>query len=116
MTIYINIRPSEISTTRKLTLTMQDSFSKLDKSKGKFKILEREKQERINDIRTNFNYVQELLEKIEMGLPRAESPYLHTKLTEKGLSIQPILEIKSEKDYLIDLKNISRELKGKRKK
>lgn len=116
MTIYVNIRPSEISATRKNTLIIQDSFSKLEKSKGKFKILEREKQERINDIKTNFVYIQELLEKIQKGLPRADSPYLQTRLTEKGMSIQPILEVKSENDYLSDLKNISRELKSKRKK
>lgn len=114
MTIYVNVRPSEIATTRKLALSTQDSMAKLDKSKSKFKILEREKQERIDDIRTNFTYVHELLQKIERGLPKAESPYLQPRLTEQGLSIQPILEMKSEKDYLSELKNISKELKKKR--
>lgn len=115
MTIYVNVSPGEISTTRKLALSTQDSISRLEKTKSKFKILEREKQERINDIKTNFSYIHELLEKIERGLPKAESPYLHPTLTEKGLSIQPVFEVKSEKDYLYELKNISKNLKKKKK-
>lgn len=114
MAVYIKINPSEIQNTRKNVFALQDSFSSLEKAKSRYKILEKEKHERIGDIRENLNHINILMEKIERQIPRTENPYLKTELTAKGIEVSPILELKTKEDYLKEFREISKKLREKK--
>jgi len=110
MTIYIKLKKSELIDARANVLNMRSSFSNIEKRKTKFKFLEKEKQELKKEVSDNFKYALDLIEKIEKNLPRAESSYIRQELTEKGISIKPILEIKTEKDYIQELRSLGNQL------
>jgi hypothetical protein len=110
MTIYIKLKKNELVDARTNVLNMRSSFSNIEKRKTKFKFLEKEKQELKKEVSDNFRYILDLIEKIEKNLPRAESPYVKQELTEKGITVKPILEIKTEKDYIKELKSLNTQL------
>ncbi len=110
MTIYIKLKKNELVDARTNVLNMRSSFSNIEKRKTKFKFLEKEKQELKKEVSDNFRYILDLIEKIEKNLPRAESPYVKQELTEKGITVTPILEIKTEKDYIKELKSLNTQL------
>ena len=114
MAVYIRLNNSEIQSSRKNILALQDSFSNLERSKSKFKILEKEKQERVNEVRNNLSAVDELMIRVEKELPKMENPYIKTELTAKGIEVSPILQLKTQKDYLNELREINKQLKIKK--
>ncbi len=115
MSIYIKINSSEIQNARKNTIALQNSFSKLEIMKSKYRILKREKNERIFGIKDNLEQIKILMEKIEKELPIIENPYVKTELTSKGISISPILELKKERDYLKEFREINKNLMERKK-
>lgn len=115
MSIYIKLNNSEIQNSRKNSLALQDSFSRLETMKSKYRLLKREKNERISDIKDNLEQIKILMEKIEKELPIVENPYLKTELTPKGITVSPILGLKTERDYLKEFREINKKLREKSK-